>query len=158
MSRHKRGNDIDRLRERVNAEQSKPWAQTKGSSGPAKEATIFPTGSCFDDALEFISERVTENRSAIDALLLVHGIALIPEDQPEAGKPFAHAWVEEGAEVWQSGILDGERIYFSAPKEEILPKLRVQEATRYAVREAHAENVRTKSYGPWLEKYQGLCK
>lgn len=121
--------------------------------------TIYPTGNCFDDALEYLSERVAKDRILIDSgtLVLVHAIVLQP-DGPDEGKPFAHAWVEEGGRMFQGGIYQGERIIWSADKDEILSALRVQEFARYTPREAAVENKRTRHFGPWLEKFEALCK
>lgn len=123
------------------------------------EKVIHPTDTCFDDMMEALEMRVLADPTLKDdaRLLLVHAIVLQP-DGPERDKPFAHAWLEEGERMWQSGILDGEKILFSCDKEPALAELRVQDATRYTIREAAAENRRTVSLGPWEERYEALCK
>lgn len=129
--------------------------------------TILPTGTCFDDALDFISERVKrEPRLALTGdLILVHGICLAPEGR-RAGEPFSHAWVEDSTTevnppleiVWQGGVLDGQRIWYAMPRAEFESKLRPQKSTRYTMREAALENKRTNHFGPWVEEYSNLCK
>jgi hypothetical protein len=119
---------------------------------------IYPTHRCFDDALDFVTERMKEDPKGLEnKLLVVHGIVLMPSG-PDEGEPYAHAWVEEGSLVWQGGILDGERVYWSVEWSEFRDELRVQEATRYTLRQAYMENQRTNHYGPWLAKYEALCR
>lgn len=122
-----------------------------------EERTIRPTNTCFDDALDWIVFRLAADAGALDKLVLAHGICLIPEG-PEEGRPFAHAWVEEGEEAWDFGILNGEKVAYAQPKEQHAQNLRVQQATRYTVREAAHENQRSGHYGPWREEYAALCR
>jgi hypothetical protein len=60
--------------------------------------------------------------------------------------------------VWQGGIYESERIFYAQDRAEFFKRMRVQESTRYTVREAVAENYRTNHYGPWVEKYAALCR
>lgn len=124
--------------------------------------TIFPTHHCFDDALDFITARVRQDPAVAesDTLTLVHGIARLPnpDGQLQPGERFAHAWVEEGNHVWAAGVLDGQRIYFRAERDEYYARLRVEQTTRYSILEAWAENRRTCSYGPWKLEYLALCR
>jgi hypothetical protein len=124
-----------------------------------KDPTIYPTGECFTDALDFISEVLTENPEDRDALVeelvLVHGIILDSAD----GHPIAHAWVEDtrtGRCIFK-GILDGEAQYFGASQEEYYADCQVQETTRYTLREVWEHNQRTGHYGPWKPEYLALC-
>jgi hypothetical protein len=120
--------------------------------------TILPTQKCFDDALDYITLRLEEDPegAARDTLRLVHAIALAP-DGPQAGTPFAHAWVEDGDLVWASGLLDGQLIYFAVNREEYHRELRVQDATTYTIAEALEENRKSGHYGPWKDEYRALC-
>ena len=117
--------------------------------------TILPTHRCFDDALDYIELRLREGAHP-DSLILVHGICLAPEG-PHKDKPFAHAWVEHEGRVVQSGLLDGERIFYSVPSEDFAEMLRPQEFTRYTLRQALAQNLASGHYGPWEERYIALC-
>jgi hypothetical protein len=121
--------------------------------------TIHPTHHCFDDALEYIVARVKrEPALARDATLqLVHGIVHFPDDQPAAGKLFAHAWVEEHGQVWNAGILDGVGIWYAVERSEWYAAMRVVKTTKYSIRQAYLENLRTRTYGPWAPEYQALC-
>jgi len=122
------------------------------------DLTILPTGKCFDDVFAFVEMRLAENPELLDRLTIVHGVCLFPDDQEEAGKPFAHAWViERDSVVWQGGLLRGERVWYSMPFGEFTLQLRVQRATPYSLRTAAAENKRTGHLGPWLEEYRALC-
>lgn len=122
-------------------------------------STILPTHKCFDDALDYLVERVKRKPELAhgSSLILVHGICLIPEGTDE-GRRFAHAWVEEDDAVWQSGLLDGELIYYAMPLEDFTKALRVQESTRYTVRQAAMKNETSGHYGPWLDAYRALCR
>lgn len=135
------------------------------SGADPDETVIRPTNTCFDDALDFIAERVKRDVELAlheTRLILVHGICLAPEG-PLIGEPFAHAWVEERApgepkQVWQGGILDGERVYYGIDADEFAQMLRPQKVTRYTVREAWLENERTEHFGPWVAEYEALCR
>lgn len=126
----------------------------------ASMSTIHPTNSCFDDALEMLEARIRKEpelaRSSL--LVLVHAICLIPEDHPEAGHRFAHCWLEEGgANAWQAGFLDGERVVYLMNARELELELRVEKAWRYTPREVWEHNRRTETYGPWEPELQALC-
>jgi hypothetical protein len=127
----------------------------------ALSTTILPTHTCFDDAIEYLSWRIQMRASDASRLFLVHAICLVPQG-PRTGEPFAHAWVEEempGVPVvaWQDGFLQGKHVTYSMLAEELRAAFHVQESTRYTPAEAHAENQRTMTFGPWLDRYQSLC-
>lgn len=120
---------------------------------------IHPTHACFDDALDYIGDEIKRRRkSKLPALVLVHAICLKPEDQPDAGQRFAHAWVEEGDLCVDHGVVNGVRITFKAKREEYYAGLRPEAMTRYTVREAALMNLKHGNYGPWEERYIALCK
>jgi hypothetical protein len=133
---------------------------------PTEGLTVHPTHTCFDDALDYIEALIRQDvhlvRRNSSKLFVVHGICLKPEG-PTKGEPFAHAWVEDEysepeARVWQGGILNGERIFYALDRVEFFQRMRVQECTRYTLREASDHNHRTNHYGPWLDKYKRLCR
>jgi hypothetical protein len=113
---------------------------------------ILPTFHCFDDALELIAERMKEDWTVIDTLILVHGIAV-----GENGEPYAHAWVEERGLCWDSGIIEGQRMYYAITKAEFYAVKQIVQTTKYTVTEAAKQNLDTRSYGPWEPIYQALC-
>ncbi|HLX21672.1 MAG TPA: hypothetical protein VKR23_16115 [Gaiellaceae bacterium] len=119
-------------------------------------STIYPTFTCFDDALEFINVRVKQDqRLAFDrTLTLVHGIALA---HTAPNEPYAHAWVEEGDRCWDAGLVDGQKVYYAVARDEFYAARRIQKTTCYTVRQACLENFRTKHYGPWRAEYAALC-
>lgn len=118
---------------------------------------LFPTHTCFDDALDYCTHRLKMDRRAATKLTLVHGILMVP-DGPKKGTLFAHAWVEERNQVWQDGFLeDGTRVTWSMDRKEFAEKMGLQKETRYTLRQARRENLRTMTYGPWLPEYQALC-
>ena len=123
----------------------------------ASSLTILPTMTCFNDAIEYIEQVAKEDRLRAMRLVLVHAIVLMP-DGPDEGRQYAHAWVEEGALVWQGGIYLGQRVYFSCLASEYLPHMRVQDSTRYSLLELYIENRKSGHYGPWKPEYQALCR
>lgn len=116
---------------------------------------ILPTHTCFDDSLDLICDRVRDVPALARSrhLRLVHGIALMPLYQPDAGRPFAHAWVEEAGYCYTFGLMNGERVMVREARDSFYARLRVRVTTRYTVHQAYLENVRTGHYGPWLEMY-----
>ena len=128
-------------------------------SDEEKEITIVMTGSCFDDSLDFISERVaaqTGIEGIIDChkrLRLVHGICLPPD-----GKPFSHGWVEEDGDCWMIALVDGRLSVCLVARADFYEKLRIQESTAYTLNEVLDHNERTGHYGPWEDRYWNLCK
>lgn len=128
----------------------------KASNVARTGATIFPTHTCFDDSLDFIAENLRLKPELLHEFTLAHGICLAP-DGPKKGEAFAHAWVEQGPEVWQSGILNGEKIFYSMARAEFEEALKVQSVTRYTVREAAEQNRIHGTYGPWERRYKTLC-
>jgi hypothetical protein len=115
---------------------------------------LLPTGHCFDDALEYLNQRVlAEPTLAKDRRLeLIHGIAI-----GDAGEPYAHAWCEEGRLCWDAALADGQRMWYSVRRHEFYAARRVHTITRYSVRQACLENLRSRHYGPWKDVYRALC-
>jgi hypothetical protein len=116
---------------------------------------ILPTHTCFDDAFELISDRVRADPALARSrrLRIVHGIALMPPHQENAGQPFAHAWAEEHGYCLTIGVLEGERVIVRQPRDAFYERLRVQSSTPYTVHQAWQANLRTGHYGPWMEAY-----
>lgn len=119
---------------------------------------IMPSHRCFDDAVEALALAIVEDVDwANEHLRLVHGICLAPEG-PEAGRPFAHAWVEHDATlVIQAGILNGEHGYYGCTRREHYKHLRVQVTTTYTLAEAVEKSRESKTSGPWEPTYAALC-
>jgi hypothetical protein len=117
--------------------------------------TIYPTYSCFDDAMEFIDYVAQEYKNEDTSVItLVHGTI-----KGDDGNLHAHAWCEEsGLKVAIfAGFLRGEKVYFYSPLDEFYEKYRVQEKTHYTIKEALGHNLRTIHFGPWEPKYVALC-
>lgn len=134
---------------------------------------LYPTGHCFDDALDFI-ERLAKTGALLSTwpasyCVVVHGICHIPAGlglRPEdvGGKPFAHAWVQLGSLVVQAGLLKRtddpakDRIYYGLQWEEFADLLKPSKVWRYSMQEVWQENERTMSYGPWVPELQVLLR
>lgn len=115
---------------------------------------LLPTFHCFDDALEYLNQRVLADRSLVDngRLKLVHGIAC-----GDDGTRYAHGWCEEDGLCWDAAIADGQRIWYAVAAAEYYAARRIGETTRYTVRTACLMNLATGHYGPWLPAYRALC-
>lgn len=119
------------------------------------DMTIYPTHSCFDDAMEFIEELAKQRNPIVHQMHVVHGICLHPDDNHR----YSHAWVEEAEKfVIFAGIHKGVKQYFAAPRDEYHADARVQEFTKYTALEAAQANRRTGSLGPWEQKYLRLTR
>ena len=117
----------------------------------------LPTHTCFDDALDYIADRVTgldnaELIEAINGLFLVHAICIAPD-----GHAYAHAWVEDDKGCIDRGEIEGELVYYIMRKEEYYKQRNVQERTVYSITEACEMNVKYNTYGPWRAEYIALC-
>lgn len=117
---------------------------------------IHPTGHCFDDALDFI-DLVVKNKKDFDecAFLVVHSICRMPD-----GTRYAHAWVENAKTdvCIFKGIYKGVAMYLQADRKEFYENYEVQEVTKYTLKQACLENLRSNTFGPWEEKYLALTK
>lgn len=121
-----------------------------------KETSIYPTHTCFDDALDYLCDILKSNPAAArsNEYLLVHGIC-VSEDLGQ----YSHAWLEQaGKFVLWTGILNGERVLFKSDIAGYYKKFQVQETTKYTPRQAWEENAKHVTYGPWIEKYKILCR
>lgn len=119
---------------------------------------ILPTHTCFDDVLDFQCELMKVDPERAHRQFIVHGILLAPEG-PKMDEPYAHAWVEDDEEgrVYQSGFLDGQKIWWGCDRDEWKQVMRVQDESRYTFLQALALNWQTNHYGPWVETYRELC-
>ncbi len=115
---------------------------------------LEPTHTCFDDALDYISKRVVADPPLAHGttLVLVHGIATGAN-----GEPYSHAWCEENGQCWDAGIWNGQHVYYSVAAAEYYAARRIQETTRYTVKQACLLNYGSNHYGPWEPRYQALC-
>lgn len=118
---------------------------------------MFPTGTCFDDAIDLMQRWIQANPTPEwhQRLRLAHGICIRFEGP--ISRPFAHAWVEsDGKEVWQDGFLDGKRCSYSVDKAEFYREFGVLDFTLYTLREMALENLKYGHYGPWKAAYHEL--
>jgi hypothetical protein len=122
---------------------------------PGTNNTVYPTYSCFDDALEFIDYVACEYKDEDTSMVtLVHGL-MTGDD----GEPHAHAWVEDSTTNLAvfAGILKGEKIYFYAPIDQFRKCYKITDTTQYTIREALLKNLEHQHFGPWEPKYVALC-
>lgn len=118
---------------------------------PDDDEPIYPTHTCFDDALELMA--MLNSPELQPKLTVVHALCQAPD-----GGVYAHAWLErDGIGAIFGGIFKGEKVYVEAPLEEYRAGLKIQDETRYTVSEAIRENRRTNHLGPWVERYRQAC-
>jgi hypothetical protein len=116
---------------------------------------IYPTHSCFDDAIMFCLH--LEAHELAD-FRVVHALCL-SDGQPEPDRPYAHAWVEQRdadgrGGIWQAGIVDGRQIYYAVRHDEFYATHRVVRSTVYTC-ELAAELTRQHDFtGPWRAEYR----
>lgn len=116
---------------------------------------LQPTGTCFTDALEVLSDIVKNNpRKAWQACYLVHGI-VAPGD---GSQTYSHAWVETPKGVYHVALSGTERVAILFTPEDFSRIFKVVDCTRYTARDAYLENSKHGNFGPWEEKYVRLCK
>lgn len=131
---------------------------------------IYPTHTCFDDALDFIDALISgadtnilfpsnQNKFVFHLcdVWLVHGLILW------SGKRFSHAWVKSADLIIQAGFFDMKassirfKSYFALPKESFIEEFNPEDMTEYSIPDAIRMNYRYGHYGPWEEKYLSHC-
>jgi len=116
-------------------------------------AEMKPSGTCFDDALDYFLIVPVELR---ESHTVVHAIC------QRFGELFAHAWVEysDGARryFFEGVRVDGVKGYRCLTPTEHASRFIVVETTRYTFAEALAENARHDTFGPWIPRYLALTK
>lgn len=118
--------------------------------------TIFPTGTCFDDALEWLTELVKRSplRGFTPNLFLCHGICLM-----HGIDPYSHAWVEEFGMVWFSGVIEEDKAMIKCDLKEFYDHFHVTEqVTKYTPWQAVEQNHAAENYGPWEQRYIDLTR
>lgn len=119
-------------------------------------ATLHPTGTCFEDVTMFFAKLCHENehRLADPKFRMVHGICLMEND-----RPYAHAWIEEGKNVWFSSILKDQKVFVQCPRKDFYKRFRVKDFTRYTFLELLELSKKVgNAPPPWEEKYLVLCR
>jgi hypothetical protein len=118
--------------------------------------TIYPTHTCFTDAMEFLVDVVKHAPATMDEYTLVHAVCL-----PGSDRAYAHAWIErrtpKGTEAWQSGIWRRHRVQYAVMASELEQELRPQRIWRYSIEDASALNRETGMLGPWVRELEDLC-
>lgn len=123
---------------------------------------IYPTYTCFDDALQFLLDLFAHNpqdqRHFMRTITLVHGICVDPE-----GKRYSHAWVEysvRGECIFRGrvGSPEAPPTYLRCEKQAFYQEHRVEVVTRYSMQAVRRETRLHGTSGPWKEAYQALCR
>jgi hypothetical protein len=120
-----------------------------------EENTLYPTFSCFDDAMHFI-EYVWKNYPSLDEIFVVHAIG---KAHDEGETRYSHGWVEDhnvGVCIY-AGYLKGVKVYMCSPIEEYYSKFKFIETTKYTPKQAITLNLKHGTFGPWEPKYVALC-
>ncbi len=117
----------------------------------ADPANYYPTGRCFDNALDYVTKVVGKptdaNFKKHPTLYLVHAIC------SWTGHEYAHAWAEHEGQVIEGKYLAGRLVYLRREKETFYAEMKVKACTRYSARDADKWNEKTNHFGPWEIKY-----
>jgi hypothetical protein len=122
--------------------------------------TLLPTGTCFDDAADYINHLVISTDDAgihklNTKIKIVHAICTL-----ENGEPYAHAWLEVNGTCYFGAILEhsGEKVQARVPKEEYYPSLGIQKKLYYSLKESvRLEKIVHGYPGPWDPEIRNLC-
>lgn len=119
-----------------------------------KNITLYPTNTCFDDAMDHLQELVNENpaRRYSGEYVLVHGILDNGDHQ------YAHAWLETDQWAIDGRYFKDKHVMCEFDKKGYYLELNVVEKTVYTVQQTLAMNLKHGTFGPWEEKYRKLCK
>lgn len=118
-------------------------------SDAAQSVEIHPTNTCFDDASRIMVTLAMEGKSPV----LVHGIC-----GPAGKMPYSHAWVLEGGQAWQMGIVNGEKCMYGVPSGDFYGNWKVLEETRYPLEKYFLLHISHDNPGPWERRYLELCR
>lgn len=121
----------------------------------SEEPIINPTGTCFDDAAEFVEQLVTAGeitKGDHATLRIVHALCVAP-----TGEVYAHGWLEyqrpDGDIVIFCGIAGDRKQYFIAWADEYYDQFEPVDVTRYDLASAAYENIEHRTTGPWEDRY-----
>lgn len=125
--------------------------------------SLYPTHTCFDDALDFLQAQVRRTPLIVwtTEWKLVHAIC-----HPPGKNPYSHAWIERtvpsGIDCYfwgRANSPDGPIVQAVAEKDEFYKEFYVtSHITRYTLREVYDQNTIHGTFGPWEERYQVLTR
>ena len=118
----------------------------------AEPHAYFPTGECFNDALDGMCEMlanvpVHERRD----WRLVHALCAWTEQR------YAHAWFEDRKSVYEGKLKAGAKVYLVQPRKIFYRELKVIDPTYFTFEQALGLNYMTNHFGPWHKKYREAC-
>lgn len=125
---------------------------------------IYPTHTCFDDALDFIARMLKKGGQSPPDLAkkyrVVHGLYRVDQVLYCEKKVIAHAWVldREHNEAIQDGYLKEERVTYSIAIEEFRKLFNTIHETIYTLHEVAKLNAKHNNYGPWDRIYLKHCR
>lgn len=116
------------------------------------ERVIHPTKTCFDDCGNFLIEQLRDHKRT--DFILCHGMCLSDD-----GKKYSHAWLREGEEFLDFGILDGERVLYTALIQDFLENRRVIYYIEYSLVEAlSCDAIAGHTISPWTKELLKACR
>lgn len=124
--------------------------QERSKSNPS---SLYPTGRCFDDAMEYMSLVFKESgKKALAQLTMVHGVIHIE------GRAIVHGWIEDDKNVIEGKFLRGERVYAFLDLKEYYTELMVKDFVKYTAKQALMLNLQSGNFGPWLPRYRKMLR
>ncbi len=125
-----------------------------------KQITIYPTGTCFDDAIDYINAISLKEPWNIKLFnkqyRIAHGICLF-----EDWRPYAHCWLEKANSCYDYRLFEspeGEKVQIKYTRGEFYTLFKPQKVVRYTIRDCLHLEKRVHGYcGPWDPQIRALC-
>lgn len=116
---------------------------------------LLPTGTCFDDAAEFILAESQKDKTPIleGKMLIVHGICFAAN----IGM-YAHAWIEFDGQCFDAKMVDGEKVFVEYEIDRFYRMFDVKKRTKYTIDEFLKQTRIFNITGPFEDSYKMLCK
>jgi hypothetical protein len=119
---------------------------------------LYPTGTCFDDAIDYLNWLCTQEPWNIKKFnkkyRVVHGICHF-----EDGRPYAHCWLEKGNKAMDFRMYNDKKVMVQYTKGEFISILKPSRAIRYTIQECCDLEKRVHGHpGPWHPEIITLCK
>lgn len=113
---------------------------------------LRPTGTCFDDSLDFLNDKLFQGLMYFN---LIHGVCRL-----KTGEYYSHAWVEDTIEesFLEIKLCDTEKVIVEYDKYDFVKETGATVWTTYAPWQALYHNWRYSNYGPWEKNYLALTR
>lgn len=118
--------------------------------------SLYPTHTCFDDAIEIIEFFCKSNPALIkmESISLIHAVI-----HPPKYDIHAHAWIEWHFRnaIFQKNVYQGEKIITEFHRDTYWQNSRVLIYRKYSMKDVARLNKESGTYGPWDEVFKKYC-